>query len=205
MKAQLDWQLVEKYYNNYHFFYNGPFSNWLPSSFVCNNSLLEPLSFNGDRVIPELNSKMSIHKGIPAHIKFNCSEQAMMYYKATFFDDTETAFKILSAKHPSEQKSLGRQVKNFDVELWNTKARNIVYDCCLLKFKQNPDLFEALMATDGMLLVEASPTDKIWGIGRGGYEEDLNDVKTWKGSNWLGEVLTRLRENLKDKLNSNPY
>jgi ribA/ribD-fused uncharacterized protein len=115
------------------------------------------------------------------------------------------AEQILIAKHPSEQKSLGRKVKNFRFELWSSLAKMIVYEGCYLKFTQDENLKEHLLKTKGTLLVEASPTDTIWGIGRAEHENDLEDVKTWRGANWLGEVLTVLRDSLERDLHDNPY
>ncbi len=52
------------------------------------------------------------------------------------------------------------------------------------------------MATKGTTLVEASPRDTIWGIGLGARTKKAVDRKQWRGSNWLGEALTQVREEL---------
>ena len=121
----------------------------------------------------------------------------MMAQKALLFKDRETLALVMEATLPAEQKKLGKQVRNFDKEKWNMVARDIVYKGSHAKFTQNPKMLEALLATDGTLLVETSPYDVIWGIG-------LNDLdaiagKSWRGTNWLGEVLTKLREDLRPK------
>lgn len=219
MQKNLNWKLIEKY-NNYQFFYNGPFSNWYPSNFVevfsDNSPLKNTIYCTGisnrfwkykealDELI-QYSSKQKRIKLIPTEIQFNCSEQYMMFYKALTFHDYEIAEKILTAEEPHEQKTLGRQVKKFNVDEWSNVAKMIVYEGCYLKFTQNQDLKDELLKTKGALLVEASPTDTIWGIGRGGYEKGIDDVKTWKGSNWLGEVLTVLRDNLEEDNHCNYY
>jgi ribA/ribD-fused uncharacterized protein len=192
MKTLLDFELVSKYYGKYVFFYSGYLSNWYPAPFMA-----------------PLKSKV-IRNEVPEEFNnifdFNCSEQYMMLQKALRFSDFDVARLIMNSNHPSEQKSLGRQVKNFDVLSWNQISRSAVYEGCYHKFTQNKECFDYLLSTDGFLLVEASPTDDVWGIGRGGYGEDIEDLKTWKGSNWLGEVLTLLRENLQETLTyRNPY
>jgi ribA/ribD-fused uncharacterized protein len=50
------------------------------------------------------------------------------------------------------------------------------------------------METKGTLLVEASPYDRIWGIGLAEDDPGIHDPLNWNGLNWLGEVLTELRE-----------
>jgi ribA/ribD-fused uncharacterized protein len=192
MKPLLDFELVSKYYGKYVFFYNGYLSNWYPAPFMA------PLKSKVIRnEIPEEFNKP---------FQFNCSEQYMMIQKALRFSDFETARMIMDSNHPSEQKSLGRQVNDFDVLSWNQISRSAVYEGCYYKFTHNKECLDYLLSTDGSLLVEASPSDDIWGIGRGGYENDLEDIKTWRGSNWLGEVLTLLRENLQETLTyKNPY
>lgn len=125
-----------------------------------------------------------------------CSaEQYMMAQKAILFDDQEILELIMESEEPNEQKKLGRMVKNFNLDKWNEVARDIVYKGNYAKFTQNDEMLEALMATDGTLLVEASPYDKIWGIGLNDF--DAKREMPWQGTNWLGEVLTKLREDLK--------
>lgn len=150
------------------FFWSGPFSQWYPSNFVSEQ------------------------------INYNCAEQYMMYQKAMFFGDHKSAERILETVKPSEQKALGRQVKNFDLDKWNQVAKEIVYNGNHEKFRQNKDLYKSLMDTVGTTLVEASPYDKIWGIGLKENDPRALNRNSWMGSNWLGEILTQLRQDLLD-------
>ena len=64
------------------------------------------------------------------------------------------------------------------------------------QFSQDPKLKEALFATEGTTMVEAAPRDTIWGIGLGAKNPKARNRKQWRGKNWLGEILTQVREEL---------
>ena len=165
-----------KKYEKFTFFYkmSHPFSNWHRSTFVDEDGNV-----------------------------YNCSEQFMMAEKAKCFNDEEILEHIMDSKDPREQKELGRKVKNFDSKIWDANSKDAVYRGCILKFTQNDKMLKALLDTKGTLLVEASPYDKIWGIGLGEDDPAIHDSRNWKGTNWLGEVLTVLRDDLLDQLNEN--
>lgn len=148
------------------FFWNGPFSQWEPVTFVVDG------------------------------VTYNCAEQYMMACKARMFGDEDTLASIMEAEHPRDQKKLGRQVKGFNADRWNTRAREFVYEGNYAKFTQNPEFLEKLTATKGTTLVEASPYDRIWGIGMAEGDKGIEDRENWRGTNWLGEELTSLREDL---------
>ena len=145
------------------FFWSGTFSQWHPS----------PFQIDG--------------------VWYNCAEQYMMAEKAKLFGDTVTYQMIMSAIEPSDQKRYGRMVKNFNPDIWNQHAKDIVYRAIYAKYTQNEGLKKELLATKGTTLVEASPKDKIWGIGL--HKTDIRAQKreTWLGTNWLGETLTKVR------------
>lgn len=127
---------------------------------------------------------------------FNCAEQFMMHGKALLFDDADAAAKILAADHPRDHKALGRKVKRFDDKIWKREREAIVMAGSRAKFAQNPELLELLLATKGTTLVEASPYDKIWGIGLAASDPRAQDPAQWKGQNLLGKILTALRDEL---------
>lgn len=132
-------------------------------------------------------------------IGYISTEQYMMQQKALLFKDKLTECQILSSNSPRIAKQLGRQVKNFDEKIWEDKARDIVYDGCLMKFSQNPTLKEYLLSTNDKILVEASPHDPIWGIGLSGINALRTPKEKW-GKNWLGECLMRVRDTLKTSI-----
>ncbi|CAC5419604.1 unnamed protein product [Mytilus coruscus] len=129
-------------------------------------------------------------------IKFNCAEQYMMYSKAILFGDDKTAEKILNTSDPRKQKDLGRLVENFDKGLWDDSCSAIVERGNKAKFSQNQELKTTILKTYPKMLVEASPVDKIWGIGLDEKNPNAWDCKTWKGQNLLGKALTKVRNEL---------
>jgi ribA/ribD-fused uncharacterized protein len=132
--------------------------------------------------------------------KFNCTEQYMMAGKALLFNDKKSYEKIMSSANPVEIKSLGRKVKNFNEDIWDSKKFSLVKDGVLLKFSQNEHFKQILLKTGDAVLAEASPYDKIWGIGLSRKTaEILNDSTKWKGENLLGKILMQVRDELKEK------
>lgn len=129
-------------------------------------------------------------------IAFNCAEQFMMHGKATLFGDAEIAAQTLAATHPREHKALGRKVRGFDDAVWKRERERIVLAGNRAKFTQNAELRAALLATRGTELVEASPYDRIWGIGLAATDPLARDRSAWRGQNLLGKILTALREEL---------
>ena len=95
-----------------------------------------------------------------------------------------------------DQKALGRDVSQYDEATWVAARRSVVYRGNLAKFQQNPAMRDKLFATQGTTLVEASPKDRIWGIGLDRKDPRAQRRETWLGKNLLGEVLTELRDNL---------
>lgn len=131
-------------------------------------------------------------------VKYVTAEHWMMAKKATLFGDEEMQGKILSAKSPLEAKQLGRKVRNFDPIVWGGKCSDIVCEGNYHKFSQHEDLKEFLLNTKDRVLVEASPRDRIWGIGMGQSNENAENPCLWKGSNLLGFALMEVRDRLKD-------
>lgn len=136
-----------------------------------------------------------VHFSLEGH-DFFCVEQYFMWKKAVTFGDKEIAEKILRAETPREAKNLGRKVKGYDDEIWSKVRAEVMETGCYAKFSQEP--FRTLiMSYEGKTFVEASPYDKIWGIGLKEDNPDADDEEKWLGQNLLGQVLGRVREKIK--------
>jgi ribA/ribD-fused uncharacterized protein len=128
---------------------------------------------------------------------FNCVEQYMMYQKAKLFHDRETAIRIMNTEEPAKQKMLGRLVKDFDDTQWVKYRLDFVKDACVAKYRQNPELLKILLETDSKTIVEASPYDRIWGIGLAKDHPDIENPRKWRGLNLAGKALMIARKILK--------
>lgn len=97
---------------------------------------------------------------------FKTAEHYMMFRKAMLFDPDE-AQAIVDAPTPSEAKQRGRAIKNFDKKRWDLHNDEIVETGSYRKFcsEGSDDIRGFLLDTKGKRMVEASPTDRIWGIG----------------------------------------
>jgi ribA/ribD-fused uncharacterized protein len=124
---------------------------------------------------------------------FATAEHFMMWSKATLFDDHETAERVLGAATPKEAKALGRQARNFDQATWEAKRYDIVVAAGGHKFGQHDDLRAFLLGTGDQVLVEASPRDRVWGIGLGKNNPAAHDPAQWRGLNLLGFALGDVR------------
>lgn len=95
---------------------------------------------------------------------FTSAEQLMMHGKALLFGDVTSAQRILDTDSPAHQRALGRKVEHFDNALWQRERELLVYQGNHAGFTQNQAYLEALLATAGTELVEASPRDSIWAL-----------------------------------------
>jgi len=127
-------------------------------------------------------------------VTFTHAEQYMMYAKALLFGDRDAASRILAAETPREQQAIGRAVCGFDEAVWVLFREGVVFAGNYARFSQNPDERALLFATRGTTLVEASPHDRVWGIGLAADDPRALDRSQWLGLNLLGESLARVRE-----------
>ncbi len=131
-------------------------------------------------------------------VQYHTTEQYMMASKARLFNDEEVCREIMNANHPHDYKKLGRMVHGFESEPWDSRKSEIVVEGNKAKFSQNPDLKDFLLSTGDAILVEASPYDKIWGIGLDRETAMKVTVDQWQGENLLGCALMEVRDWLRD-------
>lgn len=130
-------------------------------------------------------------------ICFENSEAAFMFLKAKTFGDSVIAAAVVANQDPKYVKGLGKRVSGFNDETWAEHRYDCMLDACFAKFVQNPKLGDQLIATGDKVLVEASPYDKIWGVGLAPNDPRVLDPANWRGLNLLGEVLMDIRTILK--------
>lgn len=162
-------------------FWNGPFSQWHPSSFNVDGQ------------------------------DYRTAEHYMMAGKATTFDDPAALSAVHSTVHPRDVKAIGRQIKGYNEEVWKKVRYQIVCRGTYEKFRQNPELLDILLLTRDQEIVEASPYDAIWGVGLSEegaarwYKEWVSMTarapadKDWPGLNLLGKALMAAREMLRPR------
>ncbi|MEU6219037.1 NADAR family protein [Streptomyces sp. NPDC047022] len=130
-------------------------------------------------------------------VEYATAEHWMMASKARLFDDAEAERKALQAPNPALAKKAGRLVRGFDDAVWQRERFAIVVEGSVHKFAAHTDLREFLLGTGDRVLVEASPVDRIWGIGMAETDEGADDPLRWRGPNLLGFALMEARERLR--------
>ena len=126
---------------------------------------------------------------------YHCSEQYIQERKAVYFNDRQTALKILASDSALECKQLARNIKNYDITRWNEVAEEICYNGILEKFSQNLSLNQILQRTEEKILSESS-YDRKWGTGIPLHSQEALKMELWIGENLLGQLLTNVRETL---------
>lgn len=124
------------------------------------------------------------------------AEHWMMAGKARLFGDNDKLAQIMEAPGPLEAKNLGSEVAGFDEAVWEAQCFDLVCEGNYHKFSQNPALKAFLLNTGSQILVEASPVDRIWGIGLAQEHKDACIPSRWQGENKLGFALMKVRDRL---------
>jgi hypothetical protein len=139
-------------------------------------------------------------------VEYATAEHWMMAAKARLFEDAEAERRVLASGHPAEAKKAGRLVRGFDQAVWERERFGIVVEGSVHKFAAHAELGAFLLGTGersemgvpraegwGRVLVEASPVDRVWGIGLAADDERAQDPERWLGPNLLGFALMEAR------------
>lgn len=124
----------------------------------------------------------------------NTSEHIFMQEKALCFNDIDSYKKMLLATSPGKVKRLGKKVVGFDEETWVEEREKAMMVALRYKLLQCPEFKQALIDSGDRVLVEASPYDRVWGIGFSTFT-CLIHKKDW-GLNLLGKCLMKVRDEL---------
>lgn len=179
-----------RYTSTHVYFLGSYFSQWARTAFDAPLPVLE----NGKLV------------STPETLKFSCTEQYMMASKAILFDDADALARIMTTNNPADHKRFGRGVQNFDVSVWNTHARDIVYLGNFYKFAQHTDSKLFMDSMGQRVFVEGADYDPVWGVKINWEDASIEDESNWQGTNWLGECLMRVRDDLAAHgSDSNPF
>ncbi len=108
------------------------------------------------------------------------------YFQAQKFAGTTHEEDIRKAKTPGLAAQMGRDRKRPLRRDWEAVKDGIMHEVVLAKFSQHADLKEVLLATGDARLVEHTFNDSYWGDGGDG-----------SGQNMLGQILMRVREELR--------
>ncbi len=130
-------------------------------------------------------------------VEYATAEHWMMAAKARLFADPEGERRALASGHPAQAQQAGRLVRGFDEDVWRRERLSIVVEGSMHKFAADAGLREFLLNTGDRVLVEASPRDRVWGIGLTADDERAEDPGRWRGSNLLGFALMEARRRLR--------
>ena len=119
------------------------------------------------------------------------SEKIYIGMKAACFRDNDALIQLENSTTPKTAKAIGRNIVGFDEKIWDKIKYRSMMMALHIKFLECEEFREALRASGNLLLVEASPDDRIWGIGFPA-ETALANIDKW-GQNLLGKCLMEVR------------
>lgn len=129
-------------------------------------------------------------------VAYATAEHWMMAAKARLFGDADAeraVHAVHAARTPAEAKRAGRLVHGFDEATWARERYGIVVEGSVHKFTSDPALGAFLRGTGSRVLVEASPLDRVWGVGLAADDPRIQDPARWLGPNLLGFALMEAR------------
>lgn len=138
-------------------------------------------------------SNMSEHRIEIDSITYPSVEHYFQAMKAKEFKDDDMYEKIIKAKTAKAVKALGKKVKGFEKEIWDSKKDEIMFRGIKSKFVQHPELRKQLEETGSRVIGEADARNTYWGIGTSMASEKSKHPSKWRGQNRIGKMLMELR------------
>ena len=111
------------------------------------------------------------------------------YYQSEKYSDNKIKQKIINAPTPKEASIIGRDRNNIRKKDFKLIKNDVMYRGIYEKFIQNKQIMYKLIETRNKTIVEKTVDEYYWGIG-----------KDDSGSNNIGKILMRVRENIKNEI-----
>lgn len=127
-------------------------------------------------------NNLSAHEVKFMGIIYKTAEHA---YQCQKFFDKKICNSIKNSRSPLQAKAIAHKNMNVMRLDWNKVKLKIMGDIVLAKVKQHHEVYQTLINTGNKKIVENSPDDYFWGIGK---------YKT--GKNHMGKLLMQLRKEL---------
>lgn len=181
----------------FEFFWHtvSPFSQWHPSKFEVKGITFssaeqymmyqKALLFRDKNIAKKILLLNEEYKAIETFLKGDISREEILSSKV---------FKNEWGAIQKEIKQLGREVKGYNESVWLRNRERIILEGNLAKFSQNQDLKDILLSKKEKVFVDASPYDKIYGIGLKEDDPRAKDPTQWLGLNLLGKTLNKVVE-----------
>ena len=150
------------------------FSNWYQSS---------PFRF---RIPSWANASWLAEQGLSLEVTATYGECPLMLVKATLMRDAASFRAILQASSPADVKALGRGVQGFDEQLWQSRVCATTISIVRARAVALPELANRIKEGAGQYFSEASPTDRLHGVGLAADNPAVMEPRRWRGANVLG-------------------
>ena len=144
-------------------------------------------------------SNMSEHRIDVDGSTYPTVEHYFQAMKAKEFKDEEVYEKLIKAKSAKAAKALGKKVKGFEKEIWDSKKDDIMQKGIKTKFVQHPELRKQLQETGERMIGEADARNTYWGIGTSQSSEKSKHPDKWRGQNRIGKILMDLRKEFQEQ------
>ena len=129
-------------------------------------------------------------------IEYNSLEKFICARKARYFKDENAFEKIMLAEKPMDARWV--KIKGFDGEKWGKVAEKELWIGLQAKFKQNDGCRKYLLKTSSPLAY-CDEKDRVLGTGVNRFSPAAKDPESWTGANLLGNLLVKLREELRQE------